>query len=152
MSLLETNHQMSLMTAKRFTTLRVLGPSNGRVWTCIAGVRVLKIAILEGSGFLGKVKQIVAVLREFDLNAVDVCLFPQSSMHMNVPAFTIYYPKEPYVIYISPIWIPLTSEWFLQHAACWCDFPCTPYNSPRILVIASNPHPKRRAVIPPKNI
>ena len=29
------------------------GPSNGRVWTWIAGVRVLKIAIFEGSGFLG---------------------------------------------------------------------------------------------------
>ena len=33
--------------------LRILGPSNGRVWTCIAGVRVLKIVIFEGSGFLG---------------------------------------------------------------------------------------------------
>ena len=33
--------------------LRILGPSNGPVWTHIAGVRVLKIAILEGSGFLG---------------------------------------------------------------------------------------------------
>ena len=29
------------------------GPSNERVWTCIAGVRVLKITIFEGSGFLG---------------------------------------------------------------------------------------------------
>ncbi len=32
------------------------GPSNGRVWTCIGGVRVLKIAIFEGSGLLGKIK------------------------------------------------------------------------------------------------
>ena len=30
-------------------TLRVIGPSKGGVRTCIAGVRVLKIAILEGS-------------------------------------------------------------------------------------------------------
>ena len=29
------------------------GPSNGRVWTCIAGVQVFKIAVFEGSGFLG---------------------------------------------------------------------------------------------------
>ena len=36
-----------------FPTLRILGPSNGRVWTCIARVRVLKIATFEGSGFLG---------------------------------------------------------------------------------------------------
>ena len=34
-------------------TLRILGPSYRGVWTCIAGVRVLKIAIFEGSGFLG---------------------------------------------------------------------------------------------------
>ena len=34
-------------------SLRILGPSNGRVWTCIAGVWVLKIATFEGSGFLG---------------------------------------------------------------------------------------------------
>ena len=33
--------------AASFTTLRILGPSNGRVWTCVAGVRVLKIAILS---------------------------------------------------------------------------------------------------------
>ena len=33
--------------------LRIRGPSNGRVWTCIAGVRVLQIAIFEGTGFLG---------------------------------------------------------------------------------------------------
>ena len=33
--------------------LRILGPSNGRVWTCIAGARVLKIAIFEESAFLG---------------------------------------------------------------------------------------------------
>ena len=30
------------------TTLRILGPSNARVWTSIAGVRALKIAIFEG--------------------------------------------------------------------------------------------------------
>ena len=31
------------------STLRILAPSNGRVWTCIAGVPVLKIATFEGS-------------------------------------------------------------------------------------------------------
>ena len=35
------------------SALRILGPSDGRVWTCIAGVRVLKIAIFEMSGLLG---------------------------------------------------------------------------------------------------
>ena len=34
-------------------TLRILGPSNGGVGTCIAGVRVLKIDTFEGSGYLG---------------------------------------------------------------------------------------------------
>ena len=34
-----------------FYTLRMLGPFNGRVGTCIAGVRLLKIAVFEGSGF-----------------------------------------------------------------------------------------------------
>ena len=34
-------------------SLRILGPSNGGVGTCIAGVRVLKIGIFEGSGYLG---------------------------------------------------------------------------------------------------
>ena len=34
-------------------TLRILGPSNGGVGTCIAGVRVLKIGTFEGSGYLG---------------------------------------------------------------------------------------------------
>ncbi len=36
-----------------FPTLRILGPSNGGVGTCIAGVRVLTIGTFEGSGFLG---------------------------------------------------------------------------------------------------
>ena len=35
-------------------TLRIFGPSNAWVRTCIAGVRALKIAIFEGSGFLGQ--------------------------------------------------------------------------------------------------
>ena len=35
------------------STLRILGPSNGGVGTCIAGVRVLKIGTFEGSGYLG---------------------------------------------------------------------------------------------------
>ena len=35
-----------------FYTLRMLGPFNGRVGTCMAGVRFLKIAVFEGSGFL----------------------------------------------------------------------------------------------------
>ena len=34
-------------------SLRILGPSNGGVGTCIAGVRVLKIGTFEGSGYLG---------------------------------------------------------------------------------------------------
>ena len=34
--------------------LKILGPSNGRVWTCIEGVRALKIANFEGlSVFVG---------------------------------------------------------------------------------------------------
>ena len=36
-----------------FSTLRILGPSNAGVGTCIAGVRVLKIGTFEGSGYLG---------------------------------------------------------------------------------------------------
>ena len=40
--------------ASNFVTLRILGPSNGGVGTCIAGVRVLKIGTFEGSGYLGK--------------------------------------------------------------------------------------------------
>ena len=36
-----------------FISLRILGPSNGGVGTCIAGVRVLKIGTFEGSGYLG---------------------------------------------------------------------------------------------------
>ena len=36
------------------STLRIIGPSNGRVWTCISGVRVLKTATSQGSGFLGQ--------------------------------------------------------------------------------------------------
>ena len=44
---------------KIWPTLRILGPSNGRVWTCIAGVWVLKIATFEGSGFLGQKKNIL---------------------------------------------------------------------------------------------
>ncbi len=38
------------------TTLRILAPSNGGVWTCIAGVRVLKIGTFEGSGYLGQLR------------------------------------------------------------------------------------------------
>ena len=38
---------------KLLTTLRILGPSNGGVGTCIAGGRVLKIGTFEGSGYLG---------------------------------------------------------------------------------------------------
>ena len=34
-------------------TLRILGPSNGGVGTCVAGVRGLKIGTFEGSGYLG---------------------------------------------------------------------------------------------------
>ena len=35
-------------------TLRILGPCNGGVGTCIAGVvRVLKIGTFEGLGYLG---------------------------------------------------------------------------------------------------
>ena len=34
-------------------TLRIPGPSNAGVGTCIAGVRVLKIGTFEGSGYLG---------------------------------------------------------------------------------------------------
>lgn len=37
----------------KFTTPSILGPFNGRVWTCKAGVQVLKIGTFEGSGFLG---------------------------------------------------------------------------------------------------
>ena len=37
-------------------TLRILGPSNGGVGTCIAGVRVLKIGTFEGSGYLGQIQ------------------------------------------------------------------------------------------------
>ena len=36
-----------------YISLRILGPSNGGVGTCIAGVRVLKIGTFEGSGYLG---------------------------------------------------------------------------------------------------
>ena len=35
------------------------GPSNARVWTCIAGVQVFKIAIFEGWGFLGYLNLLV---------------------------------------------------------------------------------------------
>ena len=41
------------LAPQKWLALRILGSSNGRVWTCIAGVRVLKLAIFEGSGFLG---------------------------------------------------------------------------------------------------
>ena len=34
-------------------TLRIIGPSNGRAWTCIAGIGSAKIASFEGSGYLG---------------------------------------------------------------------------------------------------
>ena len=40
-----------------FVSLRILGPSNGGVGTCIAGVRVLKIGTFEGSGYLGLMKK-----------------------------------------------------------------------------------------------
>ena len=43
--------QIVLVKYYNLATLRILGPSNGGVWTCIAGVRVLKIATFEGSGF-----------------------------------------------------------------------------------------------------
>ena len=38
-------------------SLRILGPSNGGVGTCIAGVRGLKIGTFEGSGYLGLEKK-----------------------------------------------------------------------------------------------
>ena len=41
------------LTGQNQPTLRILGPSNGGVGTCIAGVRVLKIGTFEGSGYLG---------------------------------------------------------------------------------------------------
>ena len=48
------------LSPKVIATLRILGPSNGRFWTCIAGVRVLKIAIFEGSGVLGQSEKKIA--------------------------------------------------------------------------------------------
>ena len=42
-----------MSSIRKITSLRILGPSNGGVGTCIAGVRVLKIGTFEGSGYLG---------------------------------------------------------------------------------------------------
>ena len=49
------NNKLAPWVQSLLYTLRILGPSNGRVWTCIAEVRVLKIAVFEASGFLGYV-------------------------------------------------------------------------------------------------
>ena len=51
-------HDGSMGRTVYLPTLRILGPSNAGVGTCIAGVRVLKIGTFEGSGYLGYMKTI----------------------------------------------------------------------------------------------
>ena len=59
---LEVVNNMNSSVWNKCASLRITGPCNGRVWTCIAGFRVLKIAAFEGTGYLGLVSETVCYL------------------------------------------------------------------------------------------
>ena len=70
---MEVLYQSVLLSQWCSFTLRILGPSNGGVGTCIAGVWVLKIGTFEGSGYLGYIN-LFGVLKKnhpLDMNILE---------------------------------------------------------------------------------
>ena len=84
------------MNEASFLALRILGPSNGGVGTCIAGVRVLKIDTFEGSGYLGW--GILAYFQEVFAGSLDDCFcwnIQWTPQHSNYPVRRCLGTKKP---------------------------------------------------------
>ncbi len=118
--------------------LRILGPSNGRVWTCISGVRVLKIATFWG---VRSLRAIYFVRTFFSVKfwgmcstTMDICLY---RLEKWLTFFTA--PAVPTCLQTYPVDTVVCFFWWLFYGFYHSKFPLN-YSTTiwRIVVIFPN--------------